>query len=118
MELVYKEDTKENVKKDEVILQEDINEMLKWADQWLLEFHPDKCIKMLENRTYNMDDIILRNVKQEKDIGVIDNQLKFEDHIYEKIKKANNMMRLIRKSFIHQYRQSAEKNLCNNFFSL
>ena len=51
---------------------------------------------MLENRTYNMDDIILRNVKQEKDIGVIDNQLKFED-IYEKIKKANNMMRLIRK---------------------
>ena len=32
MELVYKEDNKENVKKDEVILQEDINEMLKWAD--------------------------------------------------------------------------------------
>ena len=44
--------------------------------------------KGLENRTYNMDDIILRNVKQEKDIGVIvDNQLKFEDHMYEKIKR-------------------------------
>ena len=82
--------------------------MLKWADQWQLEFHPDKCVKMsinnkeLENRTYNMDDIILRNVKQEKDIGVIvDDQLKFEDHMYEKIKKANNMMGLIRRSFIH-----------------
>ena len=81
--------------------------MLKWADQWQLEFHPDKCVKMsinnkeLENRTYNMD-IVLRNVKQEKDVGVIvDDQLKFEDHMYEKIKKANNMMGLIRRSFIH-----------------
>ena len=55
-----------------------------------------------ENRTHNMDDIILRNVKQEKDIGVtVDNQLKFEDHMYEKIKKANNMMGLIRRLFIH-----------------
>ena len=44
--------------------------------------------KELENRTYNMDDIILRNVKQEKDIGVIvDDQLKFEDHMYEKNKE-------------------------------
>ena len=28
--------------------------------------------KELENRTYNMDNIALRNVKQEKDIGVIE----------------------------------------------
>ena len=97
-----------SIKQDEVILQEDIKEMVKWADQWQLELHPDKCVKMsinnkeLENRTYNMDDVILRNVKQEKDIGVIvDDQLKFEDHMYEKIKKANNMMGLIRRSFIH-----------------
>ena len=49
-----------------------------------------------------MDAVVLRNVKQEKDIGVIvDEQLKFEDHMYEKIKKANNVMGLIRRSFIH-----------------
>ena len=48
-----------------------------------------------------MDGIILRNVKQEKDIGVIvDEELKFED-MYEKIKRANNMMGLIRRSFIN-----------------
>ena len=77
-----------STKKDEVILQEDINEMLKLADQWQLEFHADKCVKMsinnkeFENRTYNMDDIVLRNVKHEKDIGVIvDDQLKFEYHM-------------------------------------
>ena len=35
-------------------------------------------------------------------IGVIvDDQLKFEYHMYEKIKKANNIMGLIRCSFIH-----------------
>ena len=71
--------------------------MLKWADKCQLEFQPDKYVKMsinnkeLENRKYNMDAVVLRNVKQEKDIGVIvDEQLKFEDHMYEKIKKANN----------------------------
>ena len=74
--------------------------MLKWADKWQLEFHPDKCVKIsinnkeCENRTYNMGDITLINVKQEKDI-TIDDQLKPEEHMYEKIKKANNMMGLI-----------------------
>ena len=97
-----------STKQDEVILQEDINEMLKWSDKWQLEFHPGKCVKMsfnnkeLENRKYNMDAVVLRNVKQEKDIGVIvDEQLKFKDHMYKKIKKVNNMMGLIRRSFIH-----------------
>ena len=81
--------------------------MLKWVDQWKLECHPDKCVKIsihnkeLENRTYKMHDIILRNIKQEKDIGVIvDDQLRFEDHMYEKLKKVN-MIRQIRRSFIH-----------------
>ena len=41
-------------------------------------------------------------IKQEKYIGVtVDDQLKFEEHMYEKIKKVNNMMGLIRRSFIH-----------------
>ena len=37
-----------------------------------LEFHPNKCVKMsinnkeCENRNYKMNDITLRNVKQEK----------------------------------------------------
>ena len=63
-----------STKEDEEILQEDINEMLKWADKWQREFHPDKCVKMSITRrvktTYKMNDITLRNVKQEKDIGV------------------------------------------------
>ena len=50
-----------------------------------------------ESRTYKINDIVLKNVKQEKDIGVIvEDQLKFKDHMYEKVKKANNMIGLIR----------------------
>ena len=49
-----------------------------------------------------MKDIELKQVKYEKGIGVIiDNQLKFENHTNEKIKKANNMMGLIIGSFVH-----------------
>ena len=97
---------------DEEILQEDINEMLKGANKWQLKFHSDMCVKMsintkeCENRTSNMHDITLMNVEQEKDIIVIaDDQLKFKDHMYEKIKKANNMMGLIMRSVIHLYKE-------------
>ena len=49
-----------------------------------------------------MKDTKLKQVSQEKDIGVIvDEQLKFESHIYEKINKANSMMGLIHRSFIN-----------------
>ena len=45
-----------------------------------------------------MNDIALKNVNQEKDIGVIvEDWLKFEDHMYEKMKKTNNMIGLIRR---------------------
>ena len=51
-----------------------------------------------ESRTHKMNDIALKNVNQEKDIGVIvEDQLKFEDHMYERMKKTNNMIGLIRR---------------------
>ena len=81
--------------------------MLDLANKWQLEFHPDKCVSMSINRkmnyseSYKMETTELRQVGQEKDIGVIvDNQLKFENHMQEKVKKADNIMGLIR-SFVH-----------------
>ena len=109
---LFTDDTKifRNIKcpDDQKILQDDRNTMLQWADKWQLELHPDKCVSMAINNKegrnwkYNMKEIELKQSRQEKDIGVIvDDQLKFEHHMYEKIKKANNMMGLIRCSFIH-----------------
>ena len=60
---------------DHSILQEDINNMLDWANKWQLEFHPDKCVSMFINRkmsyneSYNMETTELRQVRQEKNIG-------------------------------------------------
>lgn len=93
---------------DQTTLQEGINTMLKWSDKWLLEFHPDKCASMsinsksAETNVYKMGNVDLKQVKNEKDIGVItDKQLKFEDHMNEKIRKANSMICLIRRCFVH-----------------
>ena len=64
---------------DHSILQEDTNNMLDWANKWQLEFHPDKCVsisinrKMNYNEAYKMETTELRQVRQEKDIGVIVN---------------------------------------------
>ena len=53
------------------------------------------------NESYKMETTELRQVRQEKDIGVIvDNQLKFENHMQEKVKKVNNIMGLIRRTFV------------------
>ena len=49
--------------------------------------------KEQDNRTYKMNDTKQNNVKQEKDIRVmVDDQLKFDNHMYGKPKKANNIM--------------------------
>ena len=57
--------------------------MLDWAYKWQLQFHPDKCVSMSintkrnHNKPYEMHTTELKQVKQEKDIGVIvDDQLK------------------------------------------
>ena len=56
---------------------------------------------MLENKStahsYQMNDHILENVNEEKDLGVIiDNQLKFHTHTSAAIKKANSILGLIK----------------------
>ena len=62
---------------DQNTFQRDVDTMLKWADQWQLEFNPDKCMSMSinnkegSNRTYRMKDVELKQVEHEKGIGVI-----------------------------------------------
>ena len=77
---------------DRKTLQDDINTMLNWADKWQLEFHPDKCVSMSINNngeqtgTYEIKNMALKQVNQEKDIGVIVNeQLKFESHFMKRL---------------------------------
>ena len=101
---------------DQAQLQADLKNLQNWSEKWLLIFHPDKCKvmnitrkKVTEQRTYIMKrssdngilDHPLKVVKEEKDLGVtIDNSLTFRKHISMKVNKANQMMGLIRRSFV------------------
>ena len=82
--------------------------MIRWSNNWLLHFHPDKCkvVEMGNKRSktyeYQIDGKKLKHETSEKDLGVItDGSLNFKEHIEAKIKKANSIAGLIRRSFSH-----------------
>ena len=101
---------------DRETLQLDIDALQEWSNRWLLIFHPQKCKVMTvtrytepEQRSYTMkktvngidEDHIVDRVKMEKDLGLaVDTRRTFEKHISDKVNKANQMMGLVRRSFI------------------
>ena len=95
---------------DSLELQNDINALDDWSRAWLLKFHPDKChvltLGKFDNikhaQPYTLGEVILEHVFCEKDLGVIfDSNLTFEEHILNQVKKANAIVGLIRRSFLH-----------------
>ena len=96
--------------------------MTNWSDTWLLRFHPDKCKHMniarkkdVVHNQYTFGTTTLERIHSERDIGVyIDDELKFEEHIGEKVKKATQMFAVIRRTFQHL----DEKNLIPLYKSL
>ena len=92
--------------------------MQDWSDNWLLLFHPDKCVvvqvclpwKHSEKPVYFMRRSLVKLgalVKLEvssceNDIGVyVDEHLTFETHIETKVNTANSVMGIIRRSFTY-----------------
>ncbi len=89
-------------------LQEDLEKLTEWSNEWLLKFHPDKCKHIRIGKRskttpeYSLQGRSLETIHEEKDIGVmIDDNLEFEKHICEKVQKANQMFGLIRRTFEH-----------------
>ena len=93
---------------DSLIIQNDISKLEKLSKDWLLRFHPDKChvltlrkfSNMQHAHRYILEGEELEHVFLEKDLGIlIDNELKFEEHISKQVNKANSMLGIIRRSF-------------------
>ena len=103
-------------------IQNDINTLSLWADTMQMSFNVDKCHALHlgsrnENHIYSlpkMSDVIkgegyisytytfhsLKNVEEEKDLGVVmDHNLNFKSHISQKISKANSMIYIIKNCF-------------------
>jgi len=81
-----------------------------WSKTWLLNFHPSKChvlaLGKFDNiqytERYHIYSKELEHVFEEKDLGVfIDSNLSFAEHISSKVRVANAMVGLIRRSFSH-----------------
>ena len=91
------------------ILQQDLNNLSSWTDSWLLRFNAAKCKSMhpgrknIHHKYYIKEGdktIEVKQISTEKDIGVtFDNELKFSEHIAICVKKANQKLGLIRRSF-------------------
>ena len=95
--LYYAADTPESVTK----LQNNINRLTNWANDWQLKFNESKC-KVLHlgknnmNFNYTMNGTKLEQTKAEKDLGVImDPLMSFETHVNETVKKANRITGMI-----------------------
>lgn len=95
--------------KDTAELQTDLHLVSLWADKWHLRLHPDKLryVKITRKRApheriYYVGENKVEQSNGEKDIGVImDEKLTFKAHITAQVKKANQMLGAIRRSFKH-----------------
>ena len=89
------------------ILQADIDKLMEWSTRWQLPFNINKCKSLHigsknQNQIYTMNGKELEQVKEEKDLGIlIDDQLKFHKQTAAAVKKANMVLGIVKKSFIH-----------------
>ena len=86
-------------------LQKDLQTLEKWSTKWQLPFNATKCKVMHfgtsnPKHSYIINNHILEKSKKEKDLGVtIDTDLKFHEHTAAAIKKGNQILGLIKKSY-------------------
>ena len=82
---------------DAIALQDDLDDLTKWENEWSAEFHPDKC-KMLRvtnkrktiNHKYHIHGHELENVSEAKYLGVtLTNNMSWKSHIQKIASKAN-----------------------------
>ena len=110
--LLFADDTKIFKEVDSIIdsltIQNDIYELEKWSNDWLLQFHPDKChvltigkfTNIKHAHPYTLNGNQLEHVLTEKDLGIlIDEDLSFEEHISKQVNKANSILGIINRGF-------------------
>ena len=108
---IFADDTKIYDKSDNhKTLQDNLYCLQKWSERWNLYFNVDKC-KVLHvgknnpeheyNMKINEEYRLIHKCEEEKDLGVIfDKDLLFDAHIQKSINKANQMVGLIKRTFL------------------
>ena len=91
---------------DSVTLQDDLNKLAKWEKRWQMSFHPEKCNVLTIRRkkqpilnSYTLHGHQPEEVTTEQYIGVsITSDMKWNQHISNMCKKANNTMSLLKRN--------------------
>ena len=86
-------------------MHQDINSLASWSNKWQMPFNISKC-KFLHlgrsapDHTYQLCNQTIEQVTEEKDLGVIiDNQMKYHQHVSFATSKAMRMVGFVRKTF-------------------
>lgn len=86
-------------------LQDDLNKLLEWSDEWSIKFNEEKCKVMHIGKSnpqfeYKMNGHILQETEIERDLGVIiSKDLEWDHHIISATNKANRKLGMIKHSF-------------------
>ena len=92
---------------DRTALQEDINIIVSWTNNWLMKLNIDKCKHMeigykTNNSSYTLDNGVnnISKFKSETDLGItFDKGLKFSEHVCKAVSKANQILEIIFRTF-------------------
>ena len=98
-----------NTEKDSRALQEDLDHLQEWEQDWQMMFNPDKCemIRITNKRkvitgSYSIHGQTLKQTNKAKYLGVtLDNKLSWNNHIDATAKKANSTTAFLRRNLSH-----------------
>ena len=93
---------------DSLLLQHDLDRVADWSRSWGLTFNESKCTHMSISRksctlncSYHLNHITISKVYVSKDLGIlIDNHLKFDQHIQQSVLKANRVLWMLKRSIV------------------
>ena len=97
---------------DQSCVQNDLDKLTQWSNDWLLSFNSKKCKVMHFGKKnpcfqYYMNGDLIDTVSEEKDLGVLFTEnLSFSKHISNAAAKANRVLGLIRRSFSYITKES------------
>ena len=97
---------------DRDALQQDLNKLYEWSQQWQMQFNVDKCsVIHLGHKNkkykYKLGEYELKKSLKERDLGVIvDSNLKFSEQCSIAVKNANSTLGIIRRHI-----KSRKKNI-------
>ena len=88
-------------------LQQDLDKLWSWVEKWQMSFNVDKCKVMHigsknDKAKYTMNGKELKTTQTECDLGFsMNDDLKPSKHCVEAVKKANKILGMIKRNFVH-----------------